>query len=260
MQRTCQGSIFSVYCNVSKYVIVPLWFVENCRNEFPCLNSCLYVLIVNTAHSRRRYQGNQWDLQSLPRRPWELVIGGWMWSSTNTFGAEVYGMCPPGFVLHGKDMEWWWGCKEGAVLICYCCRGASWRFCQPWHKGCWQGWLGLKMILLNLILAHNHSFCSEGLPGFFWVYICIQSFGHLWAFLKKLKVVWLAHLGLHGASNVADERDMFHIDNQWSLLEGWKVVSNGGIMWCFLKCNALVFSIGLTVQAFPTLMGISRYS
>jgi len=28
------------------------------------------------------------------------------------------------------------------------------------------------------------------------------------------------------------------------------VVSNSGIMWCFLKCNALVFSIGLTVQAF----------
>jgi hypothetical protein len=48
-----------------------------------------------------------------------------------------------------------------------------------------------------------------------------SKFGHLWVFLKKLKVVWLAHLGLHGASNVADEHDMFHIGNQWSLLEGW---------------------------------------
>jgi len=26
-------------------------------------------------------------------------------------------------------------------------------------------------------------------------------------------------------------------------------------MWCFLKCNALVFSIGLTIQAFPTFDG-----
>ncbi len=131
---------------------------------------------LSTQHiQEERSQGNQWDLQSLPRRPWELVMGGWMWSSTNTFGAEVYGMCPPGFLLHGKDLEWWWGCKEGTVLVRYCCRGATWRFCQPWHKGCWPGWLGLKMTLLNLILAHNPSFCSEGLPGFFWVYICIQS-------------------------------------------------------------------------------------